>query len=122
MSSDSTPILAMNISLIKHDRFPKLCLSITLLNVTNPEPCVPQLLYDAELTKVMSRQLLEQLEELQTLWARAPDLETFEHVCKEMLKVYAGHVSAKLNFRRHHFKSSVARAPRSARRRTLIVQ
>ncbi|KAI0775439.1 Alpha/Beta hydrolase protein [Irpex lacteus] len=54
--------------------FPKLCLSITLLNVTNPEP-----------------QLLEQLEELQTLWARAPDLETFEHVCKEMLKVYAGH-------------------------------
>ncbi|KAI0092555.1 Alpha/Beta hydrolase protein [Irpex rosettiformis] len=53
--------------------FPELCLSITLLNVMNPAP-----------------PLVEQLEEMQSLWAKAPDLETFEHVCKEMLKVYGG--------------------------------
>ncbi|KAI0698873.1 Alpha/Beta hydrolase protein [Cytidiella melzeri] len=53
--------------------FPELCLSLTLANVTNPTPYV-----------------VEQVEELNNLWARAPDLETFEHVCKEMLKLYGG--------------------------------
>ena len=49
----------------------------------------------AQLTQDAIRPLLEQLDELQTLWARAPDLETFEHVCKEMLKVYGGPVSVR---------------------------
>ncbi|KAI0347009.1 alpha/beta-hydrolase [Trametopsis cervina] len=55
--------------------FPDLVLSLSLVNVMN--------------IKII-REVVEQLDEICTLWARAPDLETFELGCKDMITIFGG--------------------------------